>query len=103
MHAKLKPNATDLFSQDVSVEEAGQVRSDCLGVQRLEIGEAERQPLTLGRRQPLGEGLLKSHMMSHSVKVKNGHRRNTKSMQEEEGIVLHQSLPVPRVLHLWTN
>ena len=35
MHAKLKPNATDLFSQDVSVEEAGQVRSDRPGVERL--------------------------------------------------------------------
>ena len=50
---------TDLFPQDVSVEEAGQVPADRLGVERLDIGEAERQPLALGRRQPLGKGLLK--------------------------------------------
>ena len=93
--------ATDLFSQYVSVEEAGQVRSDCLGVQRLEIGEAERQPLALGRRELVGEGLLKTHM-SHSVKVRKSisHRKN-KYIQEEEGTVLHQSLQ--RVLHLRTN
>ena len=50
---------TDLFPQDVSVEEAGQVPADRLGVERLDFGEAERQPLALGRRQPLGKGLLK--------------------------------------------
>ena len=74
IHASV--NATDLFSQDVGVEEAGQVRSDRLGVERLELGEAERQPLALGRRQPLGEGLLKSHM-SHSVKVLKAKKSNT--------------------------
>ena len=94
--------ATDLFSQYVSVEEAGQVRSDCLGVQRLELGEAERQPLALGRRQPLGEGLLKSHM-SHSVKVLKA-KSPTRS-QEEEGLAFTPSI-TPRaqnVLHLRTN
>ena len=50
--------ATDLFPQDVCVEEAGQVRADRLGVQRLELGEAERQPLALGLLQPLGEAPL---------------------------------------------